>query len=88
MIRKISKVISLLIVIGCLGFTVPAWGAEQSVMKPGSITYEMQDIRPSMRPNYGLSGSNGWEKYVASLSTTRFTATRLSLCKCCTVWSS
>lgn len=45
MIRKISKVISLLIVIGCLGFTVPAWGAEQSVMKPGSITYEMQDIK-------------------------------------------
>ncbi len=44
MIRKISKVITLVIVVGCLGFTVPAWGAEKSVMKPGSITYEMQDI--------------------------------------------
>lgn len=30
--------------ISCLGFTVPVWGAEQTVTKPGGITYEMQDI--------------------------------------------
>ncbi|MGO4499182.1 hypothetical protein AB4114_25190 [Paenibacillus sp. 2RAB27] len=45
MIRKISKVISVFMLIGCLGFTVPVWGAEQVVTKPGSITYEMQDIQ-------------------------------------------
>ncbi|OAS23630.1 hypothetical protein [Paenibacillus oryzisoli] len=45
MIRKISKVISVFVLIGCLGFTVPALGAEQAVTKPGSITYEMQDIQ-------------------------------------------
>ena len=62
MIRKISKVISLLMLIGCLGFTVPAWGAEQTVTKPGSVTYEMQDIQGAVCGRiYGLSDSNGGE---------------------------
>jgi hypothetical protein len=42
MIRKISKVISLLMMIGCLGFTVPVWGAEK--LKDEPITYEMKEI--------------------------------------------
>ncbi|MDR6554262.1 hypothetical protein [Paenibacillus qinlingensis] len=44
MIRKISKVISVLLLISCLGLAVPVWGAEQNVMKPGGITYEMKEI--------------------------------------------
>ena len=44
MIRKLSKVITLLLVIGCVGFTAPAWGAEQSVLLPGSIKYEMKEV--------------------------------------------
>lgn len=44
MIRKLSKVFSLLLVIGCIGFAAPVWGAEKSVSSPGSITYEMKEI--------------------------------------------
>jgi hypothetical protein len=43
MIRKMSRVISLLLLISYLGFTVPVWGA--SVDKGSIVTYEMKDIK-------------------------------------------
>jgi hypothetical protein len=44
MIRKLSKVFTLLLLLGCIGFAAPAWGAEKSVSTPDSITYEMKEI--------------------------------------------
>lgn len=44
MIRKLIKVITLVLLLGCVGFTAPAWGAEKSVSVPGAIKYEMKEV--------------------------------------------
>lgn len=44
MIRILSKVFTLLLAAGCIGFASPAWGADKSVSTSGGITYEMKEI--------------------------------------------
>ncbi|SDO73206.1 hypothetical protein SAMN04487897_12097 [Paenibacillus sp. yr247] len=44
MIRKLSRVFTLLLLVGCIGFAAPAWGAEKPFSTPGGISYEMKEI--------------------------------------------